>query len=176
MCDSEGSAGGHPCEDQGPVDEAMEHSAGAAPDRGGNAAMMALVDRPFGVMMPSRSCNGVRPEAERYCSVFEMFFDDILLERRWHSVGLASMGSPASSSIAGRWGSSLHFCCRRRFAAARHPQRRPTHNAPPSRRNAGAMSRQDACRAGWLGHRRYSAQTGTPGITHEVGYVPGGRR
>ena len=41
---------------------------------GRDAAMMALVDRPFGVMMPSRSCSGVRPDAEVYCGKFwEMF-------------------------------------------------------------------------------------------------------
>src|ERR1700756_2327285 len=59
-------------------------------------------------MMPSRSCNGVRPDADRYCGkVFEIFLTTFFSNGEGAPYGWLPMGSPGtfihSGTLGGRF-------------------------------------------------------------------------
>src|ERR1700740_2123401 len=59
-------------------------------------------------MMPSRSCNGVRPDADRYCGkVFEIFLTTFFSNGEGVPYGWLPMGSPGTFIHSGILGGRL---------------------------------------------------------------------
>src|SRR5258705_5366977 len=90
-------------------------------------------------MMPSRSCNGVRPEAERYCfRSFEIFLTTSFSNVDGLPYGWLPMGSPGvfihCGTLGGRF-SELSAAADALLPARPPATTAPPTSAPPSRRN-----------------------------------------
>src|ERR1700751_5672774 len=80
-------------------------------------------------MMPSRSCNGVRPDADRYCGkVFEIFLTTFFSNGEGMPYGWLPMGSPGPFIHSGTLGGRLLVSP---AAASDLPATPPANATPP---------------------------------------------
>src|SRR6202011_788275 len=80
-------------------------------------------------MMPSRSCSGVRPEADRYCGRFcGMFFTTPFSNGEGVPYGWLPIGSPGAFIHSGIFGGRLSMSV---AAALAGPDMLPARAAPP---------------------------------------------
>src|SRR5436309_4541882 len=83
-------------------------------------------------MMPSRSCNGVRPDADKYCgNVLEMFLMTSFSNGEGAPYGWLPMGSPGVFIHSGTLGGRLAVFSL--AARASRPARPPAMTAPPNK-------------------------------------------
>src|SRR6266702_3718609 len=159
----------------------MEHQPMLRRIDGGNAAMMALVEqtvrRDDAVEILQR-----RPPRGRkvLLQIFRNILDDILLERRWRSVGLASHGIARRLHPLRDVGRQVLciFCCRCFAAGETTRNDSPTHQGTAFAQKPPARCRDKTLAGvGWLGHRSYSARNRHAwNNPTKLGYVTGGRR
>src|SRR5882762_2021012 len=168
-------------EDQGPVDEAMEHQPMLRRIDGGNAAMMALIEqtvrRDDAVEILQR-----RPPrgGKVLLQIFRDILDDILLERRRRSVELAPHGIARRLHPLRNVGRQVLciFGCRCFAAGETTRNDSPTHQCTTFAQKPSARCRDNTLAGvGWLGHRRYSARNRHAwNNPTRLSYVPGGSR